>query len=80
MKGPDLNRLGIGIFGLGQVDEAHDVLAFRLNRFVVHLPCGFISHKVLIKSFCKSQFPHKSVNLFFILIIIKDKLTNLCGN
>ena len=29
-----------------------------------------ISQKVFIKSFCKSQFPHKSVNLFFILVII----------
>ena len=35
---------------------------------------------VFIKLFCKSQFPHKSVNLFFILVIIKDKLTDLCGN
>ena len=28
----------------------------------------------------KSQFPHKSVNVFFILVIITDKLTDLCGN
>ena len=26
----------------------------------------FISQKVCIKSSCKSQFPHKSVNLFFV--------------
>ena len=39
-----------------------------------------ISQKVFIKSFCKSQFPHKSVNLFFISVMIKDKLTDLCGN
>ena len=32
-----------------------------------------------IKSFCKSQFPHKSVNLFFTLLIVKDKLTDLWG-
>ena len=38
----------------------------------------FISHRVFLKLFCKSQFPHKSVNLFFILVIIKDKLTDLC--
>ena len=31
-------------------------------------------------SFCKSPFPHKSVNVFFISVIIKDKLTNLYGN
>ena len=33
-----------------------------------------------MKSFCRSQFPHKSVNMFFTLVIIKDKSTNLCGN
>ena len=38
-----------------------------------------ISQKVF-KSFCKSQFPHKFVNLFFISVIIKDKLTDLCEN
>ena len=32
------------------------------------------------KSFGKSQFPHKFVNSFFILVIIKDKLTDLWGN
>ena len=32
------------------------------------------------KVFCQSQFPHKFVNLFFILAIIKEKLTDLCGN
>ena len=41
---------------------------------------NLISHKVFIKSFSKIQFPHKSVNLFFILVIVKDKLTNLYGN
>ena len=33
-----------------------------------------------IKSFGKSQSPHKSVNLFSILVMIKDKLSDLCGN
>ena len=33
-----------------------------------------------MKSFCKSQFPHKSVNVFFVLVIIKDKLTTCCVN
>ena len=40
----------------------------------------FISQKVSIKSFCKSQFLHKSVNVCFILVMINDKLTDLCGN
>ena len=47
-----------------------------------HAPDGpdvgpkLISHKV----FWKSQFPHKSVNLLFILVVIKDKLTDLWGS
>ena len=37
--------------------------------------CGpgvFVSQKVFLKYVCKSQFPHKSINLFFILVMIKD--------
>jgi len=39
-----------------------------LHHCVVHggVPPGFISQKVSIKSFCKNQFSHKSVNLFLI--------------
>ena len=40
---------------------------------VEELRYKLISHKVFLKSFCKSQFPHKSVNLFFILVIVMDK-------
>ena len=32
-----------------------------------------ISHKVFLKSFRKSQFPHKSVHLFLISVIVEDK-------
>jgi hypothetical protein len=35
---------------------------------------------VFLKLFCKSQVPHKSVNLFFILVAVKDKLTDLWGS
>ena len=55
----------------------------------IHALCGLprccpalsvlISHKVSIKSFGKSQFPHKSVNLSFIITDIKNKSTDLCG-
>ena len=41
---------------------------------------NLIAHKVLLKSFRKSQLPHKSVNLFIILVIVKDELTNLWGS
>ena len=36
-----------------------------------------IAQKLLIMSFCKSQLPHTSVNLFCISVILKDKLTEL---
>jgi len=36
-----------------------------------------LSHR---KSFCKSQFPHRSVNLVFILVMLRDKLTHSCGD
>ena len=43
-------------------------------------PLGFISQKVFLKSFYKSQFPHKFVNLFSTSGMMKDMLTILCGN
>ena len=39
-----------------------------------------ISHKVFIKSFGKSQLPHKSVNVYLILVMVKGELTDLLGN
>ena len=43
-------------------------------------PCTIlISQKVFIRSFCKRQFPHKSVNLSFIITNVTNKLTDLCG-
>ena len=41
---------------------------------------ALISHEVFLTSFCKIQFPHRSVNLIFTLVIVKDKLTDMCGN
>ena len=43
-------------------------------------PRTLILQKVFIASFCNIQFPHKSVNLFLILVVIKDNLTDLCGS
>ena len=37
----------------------------------------FISHKVFLSSFCRSQLPHKSVNLSFTITNKKNKLTDL---
>ena len=47
---------------------------------VAHQLAGFISQKVLIKFFCTSEFPHKSVNLFFTSVMLKDKLTDFYWN
>ena len=41
---------------------------------------GLVSQNVFIGSFCKTKSPHKSVNLFLILVIMKDKLTDLWGS
>ena len=38
-----------------------------------------IWQKVFMNSFCKSQFPQKSINLFCMLVIMKDKSTDLWG-
>ena len=38
-----------------------------------------IPHIVFSKSCCNSQFPHKIVNVFFTLVIVKNKLTDLRG-
>ena len=56
------------------------------HRFVTGAVCvNACSHEIIsqtkcIKSFSKSQFPRKSVNLIFILATIKDELTDLRGN
>jgi diaminopimelate epimerase len=41
---------------------------------------GGTEQKTFLKSFCKSQFPHKSVNLFCISVIVREKLTGLWGS
>ena len=41
---------------------------------------AFISHKVFMKSFCRSEFPRNFVNLVLILVTVKDKLTDLRGS
>ena len=49
---------------------------------VAHLPgdAALVDQNALMKSICNSQFPHKIANLFFILVIIKGRLTDLGGN
>ena len=38
---------------------------------------ALIAHKVFLRSFCKSQLPHISVNVFFKLVIVKDTLMDV---
>jgi len=40
----------------------------------------FISHEVFLKLFCRSQLPHKFVNISFAITNIKNKLTDLWGS
>ena len=39
-----------------------------------------MSHKVFSRSFYKSPFPQKFVDLFFALVIVKDNLTEFVGS
>jgi hypothetical protein len=56
-----------------------DLVGVHGRSVRVYLPglTAAISHKVFIQSFCKSQFPHKSANSFFSLVMVKDMLTDL---
>ena len=54
--------------------------AVRHSQALPHPGDYFISHIVILKSFLKSQLPHKYVNLSFAVANIKNKLTDLCGN
>ena len=42
--------------------------------------CDSSSHKACLKSFFRSQLPHKSVNLSFTTTNMKNKLMGFCGN
>ena len=66
------------LFSYQIVKEQGDLLDVQddLGNSALHL-AALGAH---IGLFCESQSPHKSVNLFFILVIIKDKLTVLWGD
>ena len=48
------------------------------GKFISHRVCKFISHRVFLKSFCRSQLPHTSVNLSSTITNIKNNLLYLC--
>ena len=58
--------------GLDREGDGHRLRSGR--GFRVH------SHTVFFKSICRSQLPHKSVNVSFIISDIQNKLTDLGGN
>ena len=80
VKGEGCRVEGGGCRGSNQLSAVLPV--FLVLDFARVLAClrVLISHTVFLKSFCKSQFPHKSVNLFFTLVIAKDKLRDLWGS
>jgi hypothetical protein len=45
-----------------------------INLFAQVFVRPYISHKV----FLNRQFPHKFINLFFLLVTVEDKLTHEC--
>ena len=57
-----------------EAHSAHDFAVPQPARTVL------ISLKRFMKPFCESRFPHRSVNLFFILVILKNKLRDLWRN
>ena len=72
--------LGIHHRKSGYAPRANRCQCGNLTAQVVGSTRNFISQKVIKKSFFKSQFLHESVNSFSILVITKDKLTDLCKN
>ena len=59
---------------------SHAFLGCRIVVKKKNAGTEFISHEVFLMLFGTSRFPPKSVNLFFILVIVKEKLTNLWGS
>ena len=68
---PGLNRLRPSELNLVLSPILPVSLSSGVSVFRNPTPDTLISHKVFIKSFGKSQFSHKFVNLLFIVVIIK---------
>ena len=80
------------VFKLFPLHSEEDYLAQRVfqsrfakanshaNPSTYFLTPTLISHQVFFKIVRRSQFPQKSVNLFLILMIAKDNLTDLWGS
>jgi len=68
--------------GAGCLAINYQSLRPRLSRLQRTVLSGseLISQRVSTKSFCTNQFPHKSVNVSFVITNINNELTDLCGN
>ena len=62
------------------MNHASRLITTIMPKWVILRISHLISQKVLIKSLYKSQSPYEFVNLFFIQAMLKDKLTDLCGD
>jgi len=69
------------VAGLGGGFVGEEMRAQRLSRFPHPAATpNLISLKVFLESFCKIQFPNRSLKSFFVSVIIKDALTDLNAN
>ena len=66
--------------GAGAVCDERGPSPLRRGRPFLRPGTPFLSQKVFVKLFFESQFPHKYVNLSFIVANMKDQLTDLYGN
>ena len=70
-KGSDLLLFSYKILGLEMLETNGSYKSELLVERDVYLK------QIVFQSFWRSQLPHRSVNLFFTLVIVNDKLTNL---
>ena len=56
------------------------MISISIRGYAQHLVPGQPALQSAIKSFCKGQSSHKSVNLSFIITNMKDQSTDLCGD
>ena len=61
-------------------DAKFAIFSKHWEEMMFSFGCILISPKLFMRLFCKSQFPHKSVNLSLIVTNVKNKLTDSCGN
>ena len=79
-----MNGHSLTFIAPGQVGPAPELMMTMRFRFLSHHAFQewdkvYFTSMCFLRSFRKIQFPRKSVNLFFTLIIVKNKFTELWG-